>query len=215
MSSPAVIEFLNPEDVTSTSHRWDVAEPTIVGRGADATIVLNVAAISRHHLQLTPQPRGWYASDLNSRNGTHLNGVAIGDEPVRLHDSDLLVLAGSVTLRFRDPMATPIAPRIGRLVGVWIDPETDAVWVDARRVEPPLSARQLRLLKLMYEADGDIVSRAEAIDAAWDDANAEGVTDDALAALIKRTRKRLADFENDEPNIEIVRNRGIRLRNVR
>jgi hypothetical protein len=214
MSSPAVIEFLNPEDVTSTSRRWDVGEPTIVGRGADASIVLNVAAISRHHLQLTPQPRGWYASDLNSRNGTHLNGVAIGDEPVRLHDSDILVLAGSVTLRFRDPMATPIAPRIGRLVGVWIDPETDAVWVDARRVEPPLSARQLRLLKLMYDADGNIVTRADAIDAAWDDANAEGVTDDALAALIKRTRKRLADFENDGPNIEIVRNRGIRLRNV-
>ncbi len=165
-------------------------------------------------MQFTPHPRGWFVADLNSRNGTHLNGVAVGDEPVRLHDGDLLVLAGSLTLRFRDPMATPIAPRIGKLVGVWIDPETDSVWVDARQVEPPLSARQLRLLKLMYEADGQIVTRAEAIDAAWDDANAEGVTDDALAALIKRTRKRLADFENDEPSIEIVRNRGIRLRNV-
>lgn len=207
--------MVNPDDPGGSSKRWELTEATIVGRGGEAAIVLAVPALSRHHLQLTPRPSGWFVTDLDSRNGTHLNGLAIEAEPKQLYDGDLLVLAGSLTLRFRDPMATPMVPKIGKLTGVWIDPDTDAVWVDANLVEPPLTARQFRLLELLYNNDGAVVSRAEAIDTAWSDVAAAGVTDDALSALIKRLRKRLAEFELGEPNIEIVRHRGVRLRNVR
>jgi len=119
-----------------------------------------------------------------------------------------------VTLRFRDPMSTPVVPRIGKLTGVWIDPDTEVVWVDAQPVEPPLTDRQFRLLRRLYHADGAVVSRADAIDATWPDADRSGVTDEALTALVKRTRKRLAEFERGDPTIEIVRHRGIRLRNT-
>lgn len=210
----AVLELVDPDDPNGSSMRWDVDDVTIIGRGGEASVVLNVAAVSRHHLQLTPRPQGWFVADLDSRNGSFLDGAPLGSDPVAIHDGALLALAGALTLRFRDPLATPIAPSIGRLIGVWIDPDTAAVWVDARRVEPPLSGRQLRLLQRLYEADGEIVTRLDAIDAAWDDAHAEGVTDDALAALLKRLRKRLAEFENGDPWVEIVRHRGIRLRNV-
>lgn len=210
----AVLELVDPNDPAATSKRWDIRESTIIGRGGRATIVLNIPAVSRHHIELTARPHGWFIADLGSRNGTFLGGEALGSEPVQLHDGDLVVLAGSATLRFRDPLATPIAPAIGRLSGVWIDPKTDAVWVDARQVEPPLSGRQLRLLKCLFDADGAIVARLDAVDAVWDDANADGVTDDALAALLKRLKKRLADFEIGDPWIEIIRHRGIRLNNV-
>ena len=213
MSVSAVLELVPADDPSTTSKRWDIDAVTIIGRGGESGVVVNVPAVSRHHVQITPRPRGWFASDLDSRNGTFLNGIMLGADPVLLHDGDQLVLAGAATLRFRDPMATPIAPSIGRLTGVWIDPDTRAVWVDARRVEPPLSARQLRLLECLDAAQGEIVTRLDAIEASWDDANAAGVTDDALAALIKRLRKRLAEFENDQ-HIEIVRHRGLRLRVV-
>ncbi len=210
----AVLELVDPNDPQGTSRRWDIDDVCIVGRGGEAAIVLDVPAVSRHHLQLVPRPQGWFVSDLDSRNGTFLDGAPLGADPVAIHDGALLAIAGSLTLRFRDPLATPIAPAIGRLIGVWIDPETAAVWVDARRVEPPLSGRQLRLLQCLYAAEGEIVTRLAAIEAAWDDANAEGVSDDALSALLKRLRKRLAEFENGDPWVEIIRHRGVRLRNV-
>lgn len=197
-----------------SAHRWEIDNLTIIGRGGEASIVLNVPAVSRHHVQVVPRPDGWWVADLDSRNGTFLNGDQLRSDPVRLNDGDELVVAGVATLRFIDPLATPLSPAIGRLTGVWIDPDSKAVWVDARRVEPPLSARQLALLELLDAADGEIVTRSDAIDSVWEDAAAEGVTDDALAALIKRLRKRLEPFENGEPNVEIVRHRGIRLRNV-
>lgn len=210
----AVLELVDGASDAGTQHRWEVDDHAILGRGGEAAVVLNVPAISRHHAQVVPRPDGWYLSDLESRNGTFVNGQPIGSDPVRLNDGDLVVLAGAATIRFRDPMATPIAPAIGKLTGVWIDPESKAVWVDARRVEPPLSARQLALLELLYDANGDIVTRAQAIDATWEDADAEGVSDDALAALIKRLRKRLEPFESGDSHVEIVRHRGLRLRIV-
>ncbi|MEM7273248.1 MAG: FHA domain-containing protein [Actinomycetota bacterium] len=212
MNPPAVVELLNPDQPSGSAKRWDIAASTIVGRGGEAGIVLAVEALSRHHLLLEPRPNGWYAADLGSRNGTHRNGTALGSEPVQLHDGDLLVLAGSLTLRFRDPMATPLAPRIGRLHGVWIDPGGGDVWVDARRLEPALTARQYRLIERLYRADGDVVTRPDLVAAVWDDVDAEGVTDEALTALLKRTRKRLAEIETGPPAIEIIRHRGVRLR---
>lgn len=209
------LELIGTDDSGDPSaHRWELDDVAVIGRSSDADVVINVQEISRGHVKLTPRPDGWWVTDLDSRNGTFLNGEPVASTPVRLIDGDQLVLAGAVTLRFSDPMATPLAPAIGRLSGVWIDPETKAVWVDARRVEPPISARQLTLLQLLFDADGEIVTRQEAIEATWTDAHVAGVSDEALAALIKRLKKRLEPFEGGSPNIEIVRHRGLRLRIV-
>ncbi len=206
----AVLELVGDDDAATT--RWDIDGPTTVGRGGESTVVINVSAISRHHLRFEPRPDGWVVADLESRNGTFLDGEPLGSESVRLHDGARLTLAGVVTIRFRDPLATPMAPAIGRLHGVWIDPETDAVWVDARRVEPPLTGRQFALLERLDQADGGVVERADLVAAAWGEDAFDGVTDDALSALIKRLRKRLGEFEVNGPVIEVVKHRGVRVR---
>lgn len=194
--------------------RREIGDSLTIGRDASAELTLGVAGLSRQHAMVERRRDGYWAVDLESRNGTFVNGEPLATGGTRLEDGDTIVLGGAVTLVFRDPMATPIAPRIGRLTGLWIDPETDAVWVDAQRVEPPLSGRQMRLLHLLYDAQGEVVTRATIIDDVWDDAAAEGVSDDALAALIKRLRARLKDFESDITHVEIVRGRGLRLKNV-
>ena len=66
-------------------------------------------------------------NDLGSRNGTFVNGAAVGTEPVRLNGGDEVVLGGVVSLRFNDPDGTMAGPRLGRLNGVWIDPDTHLV----------------------------------------------------------------------------------------
>lgn len=199
---------------TGAGHRYSVGSRTTIGRGDDNDIIFVLSGVSRAHAMIEHRPDGYWLVDLTSRNGTFLNGERVGDDAVRLVDSDRVVLGSAVDLIFRDPMATPIAPLIGRLTGLWIDKDTDAVWIDARRVEPPLSSRQLRLLRKLYDAEGEIISRADLVDHVWDDAAAEGVSDDALAALIKRLRSRLASFESDITHVEIIRSRGLRLKNA-
>ncbi len=208
----AVLELVGEIASGSDISRWEISDSTIVGRGGQADIVLNVPSISRHHMRLDPRSDGWVVVDLDSRNGTFVDGIATSSEPVRLRDGSELTLAGAVTIRFRDPMATPLAPAIGRLHGVWIDPANDAVWVDARRVDPPLTARQFALLKRLVDANGGVVDRSELVVAAWGEDVIDGVSDDALSALIKRTRKRLAEFEINGPVIDVVKHRGVRIR---
>ncbi|MEM9565733.1 MAG: winged helix-turn-helix domain-containing protein [Actinomycetota bacterium] len=190
--------------------RWEIRGPLVVGRSTTADLTVALPALSRRHLQLIEATGRVAARDLGSRNGSAVNGRPLGQEAVILADGDELVLAGSVAFRFIDPMATPIGPRIGKLTGVWIDPDTDVVWLDARPLEPPLSPRQLDLLRLLHDADGEVVSRDRIVEVVWADAVADGVSDEAVAALVKRLRQRLGAAGRGEL-IEMVRHRGLRL----
>jgi hypothetical protein len=74
------------------------AERITVGRNSNNDIVLNEPVVSGQHaaLQLKPKPT---ITDLNSTNGTRLNGKAITKAP--LHHNDVIRI-GSHELRFVD-----------------------------------------------------------------------------------------------------------------
>ncbi|HEU5103621.1 MAG TPA: FHA domain-containing protein, partial [Roseiflexaceae bacterium] len=81
-----------------------------IGRDAENDIVLAAASVSRRHALLLRDSAGTLLIDLESTNGTLVNGVpARPDEPVRLADGD--------TLRFGQVVA-----RYGRVtsVGSWV-----------------------------------------------------------------------------------------------
>lgn len=190
------------------------AEPVTIGRTSENDCVVARPEVSRRHASITYSGGAWRLVDLASRNGTFVDGEPLGERAHLLADGDEIVLAGVSRFEFRDPMATPAAPRVGRLQGVWIDPDTDAVWVDSIRVEPPISARQFALLSLLEDNLGDIVSRRQIVDVVWRDVAAEGVTDDAVAALVKRLRARLRENPTGREWVEVVRGRGVRLLNA-
>ncbi len=211
MTGAAFLEMADQSD--AAAGRWELRDRTTLGRSAGCDITVSVAEVSRHQATIERQSHGFVISDAGSRNGTFVNGERLGSDVRRLNDGDELVLSGIVTLRFIDDMATPMAPQIGRLHGIWIDPDTDAVWLDAQRVEPPLSDRQLALLRLLYDAGGEVVDRRTIVERVWSDVASEGVSDQAVSALVKRTRARLAGYESSVRYIEIVKTRGIRLHN--
>ena len=158
--------------------------------------------------------RAYYLSDLGSRNGTFVNGQAVGKEGVRLNDGDEIVLGGVVTLVFHDPGETVEGPRLGRVNGIWIDEPAQAVWVDGRLVDPPLSPAQLTLLGLLYRRAGQIVSRADIIAAVWPEDDPAGVSEEAVDGLIKRLRARLREIGEATPApeyVEVLRRHGLRL----
>lgn len=195
----------------SEGARWPLRQSLLIGR-EHSDISIPVGAVSRRHAKIHVST-GYYAiEDLDSRNGTAINGKMLNAGAIHpLRDGDHILLAGMVELTFIDPMATPIAPRIGRLRGIWIDDKNGDVWVDAKKLLPALSAKQQTLLQLIFTADGEIVTRDQIIAEVWSYASPEGISNDAVDSLIKRLKKRLADVA-DRPLLELVRDRGIRLK---
>jgi DNA-binding response OmpR family regulator len=183
----------------------------VIGREAPADLVIALPRISRRHARLTRAANGYALSDLDSRNGTFVNGAPIGSAPVPLKDGDQIVLGGTIELNFRSPQETVQGPRIGRLMGVWLDEAAREVWVDGRRIEPPLSAAQLTLLTLLYHSAGKVVSRAQIVAAVWPESNPAGVGEEAVDGMIKRLRARLRAAQPDREYLEVLRGHGLRL----
>lgn len=183
----------------------------IIGREAPAGLIIPAASISRRHACLQRIQGSHYICDLASRNGTFVNGQPVGSALVPLQDGDEIVLGGVAELHFHNPGETVEAPRIGKLHGVWIDPLTRSAWVDARPVDPPLSAAQFTLLARLYAAAGQVVTRAEIIATVWPDVNPEGVSEEAVDGLIKRLRSRLRETQPEREYLEVLRGHGLRL----
>lgn len=69
-----------------------------IGRLADCTIVISDGNTSRHHARITRSGTGFVIADLNSTNGTFVNGDRLSADH-RLADGDIITV-GSVGLRF-------------------------------------------------------------------------------------------------------------------
>jgi pSer/pThr/pTyr-binding forkhead associated (FHA) protein len=76
---------------------------TTIGRDPEAAIPLDDEAVSWHHLEIESRGGVLMATDLDSRNGTALNGERL-DRPRRLRDGDTLVV-GSQRLEVSIPVA--------------------------------------------------------------------------------------------------------------
>jgi len=78
-----------------------LAERTTVGRDPQADVHLDDEAVSWHHLEIELRGGVLMATDLDSRNGTALNGEPL-DRPRRLRDGDVLSV-GEHRLEVSDP----------------------------------------------------------------------------------------------------------------
>ncbi len=193
--------------------RWSLSRALMVGR--DPTCDINVLdrQVSRFHARITPTAEGITVEDLGSKNGTNHNGVELTG-PVILQDGDLLGIAIAQQFLFLTSDATmPLAEggvRPGRLM---MDNKSRRVWVNQQQVTPPLSAQQFKLLWLLYENQGQVISRTDLVAAVWGEEQMAGVSDQALDALIRRLRDRLASLDPTHQYIDSVRGHGVRLDN--
>jgi signal transduction histidine kinase len=87
-------------------------EPQLLGRSSEA-LPINDNAVSRRHAELTPDDGAWYIRDLESQNGTYVNGVRITDR-TRLRQGDQLRV-GQTLFVFGSTETS--GPDIVRLVG--------------------------------------------------------------------------------------------------
>jgi hypothetical protein len=209
--------------------RWALRRSFLVGRDATCDIVVADRQVSRHHARFNLTSQGIELEDLSSKNGTHINGRQIFNKIV-LQDGDVVQIALAQKFVYLSSDSTvPLEPQEAE-TGM-IGPDTEAsqipggalrldkrsrqVWVREVEIVPPLSVSQFRLLELLYDNQGRVVPRSDLILAVWEKKHAYEVSEQALDALVRRLRDRIADIDAGHMYIITVRGHGLRLDNPR
>ncbi|MBK8419990.1 FHA domain-containing protein [Candidatus Villigracilis saccharophilus] len=205
--------ILVAQDGPLKGQRWNLSRTLMVGRDPTCEVIIQDRQVSRFHARISPTPEGVTIEDLGSKNGTIHNGVELAT-PVMLQDGDLLGIALAQQFLFLTSDATmPLADGGMRSSRLLMDQKSRQVWVNQQQVAPPLSAQQFRLLWKLYESQGQVISRSELVSIVWGEEQMAGVSDQALDALIRRLRDRLAALDPTHQFIDTVRGHGMRLDN--
>ncbi len=200
--------------------RWILKGDIIVGRDDTCNVVIQNRQVSRYHARIVTLSQGVQLEDLGSKNGTHINGQEVL-EPIMLQDGDIIQIAFAQQFLFLSSDSTlPLeispadsyegtaAPRLLRL-----DKRSRRVWIGNDELLPPLSVSQYQLLELLSDNPGRVVSRAELVQAVWGKEDAVGISEQALDALVRRLRDRLAAINPKHQFLITVRGHGLRLDN--
>ncbi|NOZ29025.1 MAG: FHA domain-containing protein [Chloroflexi bacterium] len=199
---------------TEAGRRWLLDKQSLtIGRADDCDIVLPDRVVSRHHARVYWIDGDYYVEDLGSKNGTYVNGKEV-TEAQQLEDGDEIQIALRFKLAFVDAGATaPLTLEEDIEPGLRLEPATRQVFVRGRELTPPLSVAQYRLLELLINAQGGVVTREEVVRAVWPEAVEEGVSEQAIDALVRRLRERIAELDPEHQYIVTVRGHGFRLEN--
>jgi DNA-binding winged helix-turn-helix (wHTH) protein len=104
-SAPATIEIL------WMKHSWPLSDGEhIAGRDAECSLIVDGTTVSRRHARITVAAGAATIEDLDSTNGTHVNGTRIS-APTRLAPGDELAL-GSEVLRVRLRRASALTVKV-------------------------------------------------------------------------------------------------------
>jgi pSer/pThr/pTyr-binding forkhead associated (FHA) protein len=190
--------------------------------GKSSTVDVNVDSpyISRRHFQIRCQDDVFLITDLDSTNGTFLNGVRLNPhQERRLRDQDRIGLAGDqVVFRFLDPVKTvtidlpPAAlssPRSNAELEV--DSGSRDVAVRGEKLAPPLSKKEFDVLELLYLQRGNAVSRDEIARAGWPERPDGDVTPEEIDQYISRLRRRVEENPSRPKLIVTLRGHGYRI----
>ena len=212
---PVLVGYEGPLD----GQRWMVRGNLVIGRDASCDVPILNRQVSREHARITLTPEGVSVEDLGSKNGTHCNGQPITGS-VLLSDGDVLQIALAQKFIYLSADSTlpleidEIEPTLTRYESrLRLDKRSRRVWIVDREVIPALSVSQFHLLEILYRHRGRVVSREELITGVWGEENAIGVTEQALDALIRRLRDRLASADPSHAYVVTVRGHGLRLDN--
>ncbi len=219
MSDPAEHEKPKPQAMllqwlgsAADSRKW-VLQPyrkAMIGRDAGCDVVLDNRLVSRCHAEIFWQDGDYFIRDLSSKNGTHVNGRRLTHEQ-RLQDGDEVQVALRFKLAFAGEDATTDLAWETEAQGIELNPASRAVRLNGRLVDPPLSSMQFRLLHLLWQAGGGVVTRDEIKRSVWPEDMPAGISRQSIDALMRRLRETLALNDPDTEYIVTMRGQGYRL----
>lgn len=196
--------------------KWEIKDTLSIGREPTCDIFIDDRQVSRQHARVANTGVGIVEmEDLNSKNGTFHRGTLL-EEKIRLEDGDVIQIALIQKFAFYTsdatmPLEDIFPPTSINAKSIRLDPKSRRVWVKGEELNPALSAPQFRLLYALCGQQGKVITRNDLIGIVWKDDITEGVSDQALDALIRRLRTRLAQIDPEKDYIVTVRGHGLRL----
>ena len=200
------------------NQRWtiDTADFTI-GRGGECNLILPERQVSRVHVRIYQENEQYFLEDLDSKNGTWINNTQLKNDTTQLEDGDEISIAMAVKMTFVGSEST--APLIlsqlaaHQNVRLQLDRNARRVFISDLEIDPPLSLPQYRLLELLFDGLGGVRTREEVVSYVWPDAASDGVSEQAIDALVRRLRDRLHEADPEHQYVVTVRGHGFRLDN--
>lgn len=202
------------QEGNSPKTQWPLVKvTTIIGRSNESDVQIDDRQVSRRHAEIKRTIEGYTIRDLGSKNGTFLNGEAISQTPQLLRNGDEIGIALCARLTFIEDEATApiIISEQEQRSSLKMDLAARRIWINEIELDPPLSLAQYSLLELLYKNAGKVVSRDEVVEAVWSVDEAEGVSEQAIDALARRLRERIAEIDPETKYVETVRGHGFRL----
>ncbi len=183
--------------------KFPLTTQTILGRSPQCTVPIVDPRASRRHAQIEWHGEVATLSDLDSANGTFLNGRRI-TAPEILRDGDEVAVASAVFM-FHDPESTLRSLKLPALV---VDRASGEIWVNRQAVT--LSPKEQALFDLLYQAAGHVHSKQQIAQAVWPEYHAE-VYDYQIESLVKRLREKIEPDPANPVLLITVHGRGYKL----
>ena len=187
------------------------ASSVTAGNSDAVDIKLENRFVSRRHFQVRFESDVFYISDLDSTNGTYLNGRKLNpNEQQILRDGDVVGLGvDEVLLVFSGPVGTvridtAVIARANRgndgdLV---VDSSSRDVWVRDKKL-PPLPRKEFDILECLFQNRGQAVSRDEIAAAGWPE-RPDDVPNSDIDQYIRRLRRKIEENPS-KPEIILTR----------
>jgi hypothetical protein len=211
--NPAPLLVIRRQDASPAELEW-VKPILTLGRDSANDIIIDHPLASRRHARLEHDETGYFVRDLESTNGTFVNGDRIdGARPLRNQDR---VWVADTEVIFNDPEATqkgPLPLEILKRVraaeeGLRIDSRAKEIYINGKLLAPPLTVKEFQLLELLYSHVGQVISKDEIAQNVWD---YEVYDYNAIDALVYRLRQRIEQDPGNPHFLVTVRGFGYKL----
>lgn len=204
--------MLRMDDDVSRCWPLNHTKSFVIGRDDDCDLVLADRQVSRRHASIEWNGKSYQIEDLGSTNGTYIDGKS-ASTALPLLDGDEFLIGHSFRISFVDDGATaPLSIEPTR-TGLSIDMGNRTVRIGNEVLDPPLSPPQFHLLQILWDAGASIVSRDDIAETVWPEDSIDGISEQAIDALVRRLRERIAEIDPESTYIATIRGHGFRLNN--
>src|SRR5258706_3183870 len=209
----APLLIIRRQDTSVTELEWNKPFLTL-GRDSANDIIIDHPLASRRHARLEHDENGYFIRDLDSTNGTYVNGDRIEGAHM-LRNQDKLWVADTEIV-FNDPEATvkgPLPLEILKRVRaaeetLRLDSRAKEVYLAGKALDPPLTVKEFQLLELLYTPKGQVIMKDEIARSVWD---YEVYDYNAIDALVYRLRQRIEQDPGAPRFLVTVRGFGYKL----
>ena len=142
-------------------------ESSIIKIGRDSTADLRIPDpfISRLQAEIYYEHEKWFIRDIQSKNGTFVNNVKIGSDPVQLKHGDTISFARKIEFLYQEEALESIETKTMAVkddpFGIIMDKDSEEVYVDGIKITPRLSQQEWDFLSVLMEEPGKICTYKE------------------------------------------------------